>query len=223
MDRPDAMAFLRQVAEAAPNNPKAAGTTISPAATRRILGMGYNYVKSGIGGGTQCITTTTATGIGLPSAYAHYTNGIAAASMGGAVMGDGGINNYATICKSLSFPGVSYDLAGTWLSPVRESAAPFHLDAKGTPYKLVGGEAGMLRATERLLAQIELDCREEVMLYLGPHSEGTDQTMVYPEPWRDTFAQKAYGVRSALQSFLSYLDARNLWEAKQKARYVLIA
>ncbi len=221
MLREDNMHTLEQLRNIDPKAVMAAGTVISPAGTRRILDLGYQYAKIGIGGGQQCTTTST-TGVGIPAAWAHYINGVAAAAHGrGSVIADGFIANDATACLAMSFPGVGYVMKGSRFAPLRETATDYKVDEKGK-YKMIQGEASAPRALERMLRR-EITTREQkTTRKVGPHAEGAAGSKVYPEIGRETVGHMALGIKRALQSWLSYVDAHSIQEGKRKTRYEVV-
>jgi hypothetical protein len=221
MLREDNMHTLEQLREIDRNAVMAAGTVISPAGTRRILDLGYQYVKVGIGGGQQCTTTST-TGVGIPAAWAHYINGVAAAAHGrGSVIADGFIGNDATTCLAMSFPGVAYVMKGSRLAPLRETATYFKQDEQGR-HKIIQGEASAPRALERMLRRGITTRDQKTVRKLGPHAEGAPGSKVYPETGRETVGHMALGIKRALQSWLSYVDANGIQEGKRKTRYEVV-
>jgi IMP dehydrogenase len=221
MLREDNMHTLEQLRNIDPKAIMAAGTVISPAGTRRILDLGYQYVKVGIGGGQQCTTTST-TGVGIPAAWAHYINGVAAAAHGrGSVIADGFISNDATTCLAMSFPGVGYVMKGSRFAPLRETATDYKIDEKGK-YKMIQGEASAPRALERMLRRGIMTREQKTVRKLGPHAEGASGSKVYPETGRETVGHMALGIKRALQSWLSYVDANSIQEGKRKTRYEVV-
>lgn len=221
MLREDNMSVLEQLRNIDREAIMAAGTVISPQGTKRILDMGYQYAKVGIGGGQQCTTTST-TGVGIPAAWAHYINGVAAAAHGtGSVIADGSIGNDSTFCKALSFPGVSYTMIGSRFAPLRETATYYENGPKGK-YKIIQGEASAPRALERMLARGITTPEQKTLRKVGPHAEGAARTEVYPELGRDIVGQMALGLKRALQSNLSYMDAETIEEGKKKALYEVV-
>lgn len=221
MLREDNMHTLEQLRSIDQNAVMAAGTVISPAGTRRILDLGYQYVKVGIGGGQQCTTTST-TGVGIPAAWAHYINGVAAAAHGrGSIIADGFIGNDATACLAMSFPGVSYVMMGSRLAPLRETSSYYQNGSKGK-CKIIQGEASAPRALERMLRKGIATREQKTIRKLGPHAEGAPGTEVYPETGREIVGSMALGIKRAYQSWLSYVDAGTIQEGKRKTRYEVV-
>jgi hypothetical protein len=221
MLREDNMHKLAQLRVIDRNAIMAAGTVISPAGTRRILDLGYQLVKVGIGGGQQCTTTST-TGVGIPAAWAHYINGVAAAAHGrGSIIADGYISNDATTCLALSFPGVAYVMKGSRLAPLRETATDFENGPKGK-CKIIQGEASSPRALERMLSRGITTREQKTVRKVGPHSEGAARTEVYPAPGREIVGSMALGIKRSVQSWLSYVDADNIAQGKRKTRYEVV-
>jgi hypothetical protein len=224
MNREDCFTLAQQLRDISPDAIMAAGTVIGEEPVRRLLEMGYQYVKSGIGGGKQC-TTTSVTGVGLPAAWAHYLGGLAAASTGkGTVWADGGFGNDAAPNKALTFPGVSHILAGSRFAPLAESAAEFSFDDAGRPFKIVQGEASSPRALARMMTAIEarggeMTDDERQIQKIGLHSEGSSGTRMYPESGADNFGLMALHLQSSFQSKSSYLDANNAEQAVEFAQY----
>lgn len=221
MLREDNMHILEQLRMIDQDAIMAAGTVISPAGTRRVLDLGYQYVKVGIGGGQQCTTTST-TGVGIPAAWAHYINGVAAAAHGrGSIIADGFIGNDATTCIAMSFPGVAYVMKGSRLAPLRETATYYEDGARGK-CKIIQGEASAPRALERMLRRGITTREQKTTRKLGPHAEGAPGTEVYPEKDREIVGSMALGIQRALQSWLSYVDANSIQEGKRKTRYEVV-
>lgn len=224
MNREDCFALARELRDISPEAVMAAGTVIGEEPVRRLLEMGYQYVKSGIGGGKQC-TTTSVTGIGLPAAQAHYLAGLAAASTGrGSIWADGGFGTDAPLNKALTFPNVSHAVVGSRFAPLAESAAEFNFDDAGRPFKIVQGEASSPRALARMMTAIEarggeMTDDERKIQKIGLHSEGSSGTRMFPEPGAENFGLMALHIQSILQSRSSYLDANNSEQAVEFAQY----
>jgi GMP reductase len=96
-----------------------AGNVVTPQRTIELIECGADIVKVGIGPGSVC-TTRIKTGVGYPQLSAVYECSIAAESVGGCVMADGGCVCPGDIAKSF-VAGADFSMIGGILAGHEES------------------------------------------------------------------------------------------------------
>lgn len=181
-----------------------AGNIATPEAVSDLQEWGANIAKVGIGGGSVCRTRSN-TGVGvcqLQSLMDIYN----AASI--PIISDGGIKTVGDVAKALIFSDAvmcGIALAGTSETPGPTFAEPGTDLSNRTYYKLFGGNASQ----ENKVANGQS----------GRFSEG-EQIKV---PFKGHCKYILREIMDGLRSTLSYCNARNLLEYRQKVKYSIIS
>jgi IMP dehydrogenase/GMP reductase len=164
-------------------------------------------IRIGIGGGSVC-TTTSKTGIGLPTATSlmlfnearevgvneTYKYGYADANPA-LLIADGGIRNTSDIVKSLAL-GADLVMLGSMLAGHDESPGDV-VTVNGIPYKEHRGMAS--KAAKQSYSGIRSD-----------HVEGKTSLVPYKGPIQNTITE----IKEALQSAAAYLNLHKVWRIK---------
>lgn len=91
--------FIAKVRETFPNNLIVAGNVATPEMVQELIINGADYVKIGIGPGSQC-TTRLKTGVGYPQISASIECSDAAHGLGAGIILDGGMRSPGDIAKA---------------------------------------------------------------------------------------------------------------------------
>lgn len=167
----------------------------NPAAVIRRDFLGQIVFKMGIGSGSGC-TTRLATGVGAPQAWLVQESSKISRKP---VISDGGITQPSDFAKALAL-GADLVMIGKLLASAKETPwAPVKLDGKWyKPYR------GMASKEEKGVTE---------------HIEGKSGYVPYEEkPIFQIVAELKQGLASAM----SYSDAHNLLEFKQRAEFLRV-
>lgn len=193
------------------------GNVATADGTRRLIDVGADAIKVGIGPGSICVTRIV-TGFGVPqlSAIADCAAVTAAADV--PLVADGGIKAAGDIVKALA-AGAQSVMIGSLLAGTRESPGMVVVRG-GRRYKVTRGMASLeaniaLQATERALPAAQIPKKE----YERVVPEGVEARVPYRGPVDAILYQLVGGLRSGL----SYAGAVTIPELQATAEFVRIS
>lgn len=195
--------FVERLRSTYPDYILMVGNVVTPERTEKLIDCGADIVKIGVGPGSVC-TTRKITGIGYPQFSAVMECALAADSVGGSIVADGGITCPGDAVKAFAagaryimvgglFAGHDEGIAGTTIPTI--PAIPFYgMASKEAQEKYNGGVA---------------DYRA---------SEGKFVTVPYRGPVDDTVQELLGGIRSAC----TYVGAGTIEDLHRRAKFVRV-
>ena len=187
------------------------GNVATAEGTQRLIDVGVDAVKVGVGPGSICITRIVA-GAGVPQLTAVISCAEVARSQGIPIIADGGVRTSGDIVKALA-AGASTVMIGSLLAGTDESPGLL-MTRKGHRYKVSRGMASLQANVARKVREGEGDItQEEIEDYV---SEGVEAAVPYRGSAREMLAQLVGG----LQSGMSYSNAHSVDELHEKAVFV---
>jgi len=205
--------MIKDIRAQFPNAQIVSGNVATAEGTQRLIDVGVNAVKVGVGPGSICITRLVA-GAGVPQLTSIMDCAAVARPQKIPIIADGGICTSGDIVKALA-AGASSVMIGSLLAGTDESPG-FLITRKGHRYKASRGMASLQANLDRKLRQGETDItREEIEDYV---SEGVEAVVPYRGSTRDLLKQLVGG----LQSGMSYTNAHSIDELHEKAVFVRI-
>jgi GMP reductase len=203
--------FLDAVVRLRTENPSAvimAGTVVTAEMTEALLIAGADIIRIGIGSGSVC-TTRDLTGVGFPQLSAVIECADAAHGLRGHVCSDGGCVVPGDIVKAIG-GGADFVMLGGMLSGHAECAGEIvHevIDGQQVPKMVFYGMASetAMRKHHGGVAQYRA-------------AEGKTVTVSYKGEVKETIAQIAGGVRSAM----TYIGAENLKEITKRTTFIMV-
>lgn len=196
------------------NFPKAeivGGNVATAEGTQRLIDVGVNAVKVGVGPGSICITRVVA-GSGVPQLSAVINCAEVARPQSIPIIADGGIRTSGDIVKAMA-AGASTVMIGSLLAGTDESPG-FLITRKGHRYKASRGMASLQANMDRKQREgISEITREEIEDYV---SEGVEAFV----PYRGATNQLLTQLVGGLQSGMSYSNANTIPELHEKAVFV---
>ncbi len=178
-----------------------AGNIATPEAAEDLIAAGADAIKVGIGPGSMC-TTRIITGCGVPQLTAIALCAEVAEAFGVPVIADGGLRNSGDIMKALA-AGASTVMLGNMLAGTDESPGEIVGD-----YKKYRGMASKSAQSSWRGGVPE-----------GMAAEGESTTVKVKGPVKEIISEISGGLRSGM----SYINALELSEIKDKARFIEIS
>jgi IMP dehydrogenase len=172
------------------------GNVCTKHATKRLVDLGVDYCKVGIGPGSAC-TTRQITGVGLPQLSA-----ILECAPHGNIIADGGIRNSGDIVKALA-AGAKFVMVGSLLAGTNETDS---LDTSTGWYNYGGSASDRVR-------------EETGMQRVGIVAEGVSTQVPPKGPARAVVESLIAGVRQGM----SMVGARNLVELVDNAYFQIVS
>lgn len=130
--------YCKRVRETFPNHIIVAGNVVSREMTEELIINGkVDVVKTGIGGGSVCITRLK-TGVGMPQLSAVMECADAAHGVGGYIISDGGITCPGDMAKAFG-GGADFVMCGGVFSGHDENPGEITTDNNGNKFKLFYG------------------------------------------------------------------------------------
>ncbi len=187
------------------------GNVATAEGTQRLIDVGVDAVKVGVGPGSICITRIVA-GAGVPQLTAVINCSAVARPQDIPVIADGGIRTSGDIVKALA-AGASSVMIGSLLAGTDESPGLL-MTRQGHRYKVSRGMASLQANVARKAREGEGDItQEEIEDYV---SEGVEAAVPYRGSAREMLNQLIGG----LQSGMSYCNAHSVDELYEKAIFV---
>lgn len=198
--------FVSKMSENYPDYVLMVGNVVTPERTEKLIELGADIVKIGIGPGSVC-TTRRLAGVGYPQFSAVLECAVAADSAGGSIVADGGITCPGDAAKAFA-AGAKYVMLGGMLAAHEEglptnhkdkveymSNVPFYGMASKAAQDLHNGGVAEYRASEG---------KEVILKYRGP-VDGTIKELLG-------------GVRSAC----TYVGAEDISALSRRAKFVRV-
>jgi IMP dehydrogenase len=189
-----------------------AGNIGTPEAARKLVDMGADGVKVGIGPGSIC-TTRVIAGVGIPQLSAIYNVAKAIQGSGVPVIADGGIRYSGDIVKALAAGGDSI-MAGSLFAGVEESPGETIIfnGRKFKSYRGMGSiEAMQLGSKDRYFQDVEDDIRKLV-------PEGIAARV----PFKGDLSEVVYQLIGGLRAGMGYCGTPDIQSLKRDAKFVRI-
>ena len=187
-----------------------AGNVATADGTKRLIDVGADVVKVGVGPGSICITRIVA-GSGVPQLTAVIECASAAREYGIPIIADGGIRQPGDLAKAIA-AGAQTAMIGSLLAGTDESPGMI-MTRKGHRYKASRGMASLEANIERTKREGNDLTQEEIEDYVA---EGVEAAVPYRGKVREILTQLVGG----LQSGMSYSGAHSIEEFQQKAIFV---
>jgi len=175
-----------------------AGNVATPEATEELIRAGADAIKVGIGPGSMC-TTRIITGAGVPQLTAVAWCAEAARSHKVPVIADGGLKSSGDVVKALA-AGAETVMLGSLLAGCLE-----------TPGEIHGGKKHYRGMASR---SAQVSWRGGLPEGMAPEGEAT--SVPVKGSAKDVIMELAGGLRSGM----SYINAENLNEILEKARFM---
>jgi IMP dehydrogenase len=186
------------------------GNVATADGTRRLIDLGADAVKVGVGPGSICITRIV-TGFGVPQLSAIAECATAAAPAGIPIIADGGIRNSGDLVKALA-AGAQTVMIGSLFAGTRESPGIVVVRG-GRRFKITRGMASLGATMSRDVTEAEVDPERD---YERVVAEGVEAMVPYRGPVEDVLHQLVGGLRSGL----SYAGAFSIDELQRTAEFV---
>ena len=187
-----------------------AGNVATADGTKRLIDVGADAVKVGVGPGSICITRIVA-GSGVPQLTAVIECAEAARYYGVPIIADGGIRQPGDVAKALA-AGAQTVMIGSMLAGTDESPG-MTMTRRGHRYKASRGMASLEANLERNKREGNDLTQEEIEDYVA---EGVEAAVPYRGKAREVLTQLVGG----LQSGMSYSGAQSIQELQDKAIFV---
>ena len=187
-----------------------AGNVATADGTKRLIDVGADAVKVGVGPGSICITRIVA-GSGVPQLTAVIECAEAARPYGVPIIADGGIRQPGDVAKALA-AGAQTVMIGSMLAGTDESPG-MTMTRRGHRYKASRGMASLEANLERNKREGNDLTQEEIEDYVA---EGVEAAVPYRGKAREVLTQLVGG----LQSGMSYSGAQSIQELQDKAIFV---
>jgi IMP dehydrogenase len=189
------------------------GNVATAEGTQRLIDVGVDAVKVGVGPGSICITRIVA-GAGVPQLTAVMNCAQVARPQNIPIIADGGIRASGDVVKALA-AGASTVMIGSLLAGTDESPGLL-MTRKGHRYKVSRGMASLQANVARKVREGEGEItQEEIEDYV---SEGVEAAVPYRGSAREMLSQLIGG----LQSGMSYTNAHTIDELYEKAVFTRI-
>ncbi len=189
------------------------GNVATAEGAQRLIDVGADAVKVGVGPGSICITRLVA-GAGVPQLTAVMNCAAVARPQNLPIIADGGIRTSGDVVKALA-AGASTVMIGSLLAGTDESPGLL-MTRKGHRYKVSRGMASLQANVARKVREGEGEItQEEIEDYV---SEGVDASV----PYRGSAREILHQLIGGLQSGMSYSNAHTVEELHEKAVFVRI-
>lgn len=202
--------MIKNIRKHHPDAQIVAGNVATADGTKRLIDVGADAVKVGVGPGSICITRQVA-GSGVPQLTAVIQCSEAARSYGIPIIADGGIRHPGDVAKALA-AGAQTVMIGSMLAGTDESPGMI-MTRRGHRYKASRGMASLEANIERNKREGNDLTQEEIEDYVA---EGVEAAVPYRGKAREVLTQLVGG----LQSGMSYSGAHTVEEFHQKAIFV---
>lgn len=187
------------------------GNVATAEGTQRLIDVGVDAIKVGVGPGSICITRVV-TGAGVPQLTAVMNCAGVARPQDIPLIADGGIRASGDVVKALA-AGASTVMIGSLLAGTDESPGLL-MTRKGHRYKVSRGMASIQANVVRKVREGEDEItQEEIEDYV---SEGVEAAVPYRGSAREILGRLIGG----LQSGMSYCGAHSVDELYEKAVFV---
>ena len=186
------------------------GNVATAGGTKRLIEVGVDAVKVGVGPGSICVTRQVA-GSGVPQLTAIIACAEEARPSGIPIIADGGIRHPGDVAKAIA-AGAHTVMIGSLLAGTDESPG-LMMTRRGHRYKASRGMASLTANIERNKREGNDLTREEIEDYVA---EGVEAAVPYRGRAREVLTQLIGG----LQSGMSYSGAHSIEEFQQKAVFV---
>jgi IMP dehydrogenase len=202
--------MIKSICKNFPNAQIIGGNVATADGTKRLIDVGVDAVKVGVGPGSICITRNVA-GSGVPQLTAVIECAEAARPYGIPIIADGGIRQPGDLAKSIA-AGAQTAMIGSMLAGTDESPG-LVMTRKGHRYKASRGMASREANIDRKQREGDDVTQEEIEEYVA---EGVEAAVPYRGRAREVLNQLVGG----LQSGMSYSGAHSVEEFQQKAIFV---
>jgi IMP dehydrogenase len=202
--------MIKSICKNFPNAQIIGGNVATADGTKRLIDVGVDAVKVGVGPGSICITRNVA-GSGVPQLTAVIECAEAARPYGIPIIADGGIRQPGDLAKSIA-AGAQTAMIGSLLAGTDESPG-LMMTRKGHRYKASRGMASREANIDRKQREGDDVTQEEIDEYVA---EGVEAAVPYRGRAREVLNQLVGG----LQSGMSYSGAHSVEEFQQKAVFV---
>ncbi|MCI0553774.1 MAG: IMP dehydrogenase [Anaerolineae bacterium] len=186
------------------------GNVATADGTKRLIDVGADAVKVGVGPGSICITRNVA-GSGVPQLTAVIECATAAKPYGIPIIADGGIRQPGDLVKAIA-AGAQTVMIGSMLAGTDESPGMI-MTRRGHRYKASRGMASLEANINRNKREGNDLTHEEIEDYVA---EGVEAAVPYRGKAREVLNQLVGG----LQSGMSYSGAHSLEELQEKAIFM---
>jgi IMP dehydrogenase len=186
------------------------GNVATADGTKRLIDVGVDAVKVGVGPGSICITRIVA-GSGVPQLTAIIECAKAAEAARIPIIADGGIRQSGDVAKALA-AGAQTVMIGSMLAGTDESPGMM-MTRRGHRYKASRGMASLGANIERNRKEGNDLTQEEIEEYVA---EGVEAAVPYRGKAREVLMQLVGG----LQSGMSYSGAHTIEELQEKAIFM---
>jgi IMP dehydrogenase len=187
------------------------GNIATKEGTQDLINLGVDAVKVGIGPGGLC-TTRVVTGIGVPQFTAVFECSKIGQKFKVPIIADGGTNYPGDIVKALA-AGASTNMLAGWFAGTEESPGGIIM-RKGMKYKVHRGSASFLATADRKLKLNNYDERQLNTIV----AEGVEALI----PYKGHVTDVIYQLLGALQSGMSYCNARSILQLWKNAKFIKI-
>lgn len=202
--------MIKNICKHFPNAQIIGGNVATADGTKRLIDVGADAIKVGVGPGSICITRDVA-GSGVPQLTAVMECAEAARAQGVPVIADGGIRKPGDLAKAIA-AGAQTAMIGSLLAGTDESPG-LMMTRKGHRYKVSRGMASQEAKINRKQREGDDVTQEEIEEYVA---EGVEAAVPYRGRAREVLNQLVGG----LQSGMSYSGAHSIDEFQQKAIFV---
>jgi IMP dehydrogenase len=207
------MEIIKTIRKQFPSAQIIGGNVATAEGTQRLIDVGADAVKVGVGPGSICITRLVA-GAGVPQLTAVMNCAAVARPQNIPIIADGGIRASGDLVKALA-AGASTVMIGSLLAGTDESPGLL-ITRKGHRYKVSRGMASLQANVARKAREGEGEItQEEIEDYV---SEGVDASV----PYRGSAREMLHQLIGGLQSGMSYTNAHTVDELHEKAVFVRI-
>jgi IMP dehydrogenase len=203
---------VRELKDAFPNIPVAAGNIATAEAAEALIEAGADCLKVGIGPGSIC-TTRVVAGIGVPQVTAIYDVSCVAAKKGVPVIADGGIKYSGDIVKALA-AGANVVMLGSLLAGCEEAPGASEI-YQGRRFKVYRGMGSIGAMTEGTSNSKDRYFQEDSKKLVP---EGVEGRVPYKGALADTVFQLVGGLRSGM----GYCGCETIPDLHSKARFMRI-
>jgi len=195
--------FLARLREDYPDYILMVGNVVTPERTEKLIDLGADIVKIGVGPGSVC-TTRKMTGVGYPQFSAVLECAAAADAAGGAICADGGITCPGDAAKAFA-AGAKYIMAGGLFAGHEE----------GLP---IDAPSDIQRVFFYGMASKEAQDKHNGGVADYRASEGKFVAVPYRGPVESTVKELLGGLRSAC----TYIGAESVEDMHRRAKFVKV-
>lgn len=209
-DSDNVIAHVAALRRRYPKIPLIAGNIVTVSAAKRLIAVGADCLKVGIGPGSIC-TTRVISGVGMPQASAVDDIATYCEGKNIGVIADGGIRFSGDIVKALAL-GATGVMIGSMFAEAEEAPGEL-IEYQGKRYKTYNG-MGSLTCMKKGSADRYFQSSKGKLV-----PEGIEAMVPLKGSVRDIVFEMIGGLRSGM----GYCGAANLQELKEKAQFVKIS